>query len=178
MELMQAIKERRSIRRFTDQPISDQDLETLLEAIRWTPSWANTQVWEVILVRDQNLKEQLSPLLGKNPASKAVIEAPVVFVLAAKLKTSGYYKGEVRTNKGDWFMFDLGLATQNLCLAAHALGLGSVIVGLFDAPEAEKLLGVPEGYAIGAIIPVGHPAQEVKAPKRREVAEFTHNDRF
>ncbi len=178
MELMEAIRGRRSIRVFTDQDVTPDQIDLLLEAITWAPSWANTQIWEVILIRDQDMKEKISQTLGKNPAVKAVAEAPVVFVLTAKLKSSGYYKGEMKTDKGDWFMFDLGLATQNLCLAAHGLHLGSVIVGLFDAPRVEALLGVPAGYAVVAIVPIGHPAKTPSAPKRRSAAEISHEERF
>ena len=64
-------------------------------------------------------------------------------------------------------MFDLGIACQSLCLAAHDKGLGTVMVGLFDHDEAGKVIDLPEGYEVVAMIPTGYPAQEVKAPKRR-----------
>ncbi len=178
MEVMEAIKSRRSIRRFTDQPLTQDQIDTLLDAVRWAPSWANTQVWEVILVTEAEVKQRLSELLGKNPAIKAVANAPLVVVMAAKLKSSGYYGGRPTTDKDDWFMFDVALATQNLCLAAHDMGLGTVIVGLFDAKKAEEMLDVPEGYAVVAMIPVGHPDKDPKAPPRRETSEFTHRERW
>lgn len=178
MELMEAIEERRSIRRFTEQALSEEQLKTLLKAIQWAPSWANYQVWEVILATDPEMKRKLSQTMEKNPASRGVAEAPVVFVLGAKLKTSGSYEGKFSTDKGDWFMFDLGLAAQNLCLAAHSLGLGSVIVGLFDTAKVEELLGFPDGYCSVVIIPVGYPAKKNKIKKRRAIDDFTHQERF
>lgn len=178
MELMDAIRNRRSIRKFTDQPLSEEQIEQLLEAVRWSPSWANTQAWEVVAVTEPATKQALADILVKNPATKATANAPVVFALAAKLEKSGYYNDQVTTNKGDWFMFDMGLACQNLCLAAHDMGLGSVIVGLFDAEKAEKILGIPEGYAITAWVPVGYPDKDPKAPPRKETAEFTHRERW
>ena len=178
MDLMKGIRERRSVRKFTADPVEESDIQTLLEAVRWAPSWANTQVWEVIVIRDDEIKKRLSLLLERNPAQKAIVAAPVVMALAAKRGSSGYYKEKVTTDKGDWFMFDLGIATQNLCLAAHSLGLGSVIVGLFDAGKAREILKIPEGYDITALVPIGHPAHSPKAPKRREVADFTHTDGF
>jgi nitroreductase len=75
-------------------------------------------------------------------------------------------------------MFDLGLATQNLCLAAHSLGLATVIVGLFDHDKAKAILEMPEGYELPVLIPIGYPAQDVKPPKRKEIREFTHYDTF
>ena len=78
----------------------------------------------------------------------------------------------------DWFMFDLGLATQTLCLVAHSLGLGTVIVGLIDHDKVKKILNVPDGYEVVALIPVGYPAQKPSAPKRREISEFMRYDTF
>ncbi len=75
-------------------------------------------------------------------------------------------------------MFDLGIATQSLCLAAHDLGLGTVIVGLFDHDEAKRILDIPEQYEIVVMIPLGFPARGTGVPKRREASEFTHRERF
>jgi len=75
-------------------------------------------------------------------------------------------------------MFDLGIACQNICLTAHSLGLGTVMVGLFDHDKAGKLLNVPLGYELVLLIPLGYPAKQSSAPKRREISEFTHNDTF
>jgi nitroreductase len=178
-ELMRIIKGRRSIRRYQDKEISDDVLNQLLESIRWAPSWANTQCWEIILVKDPAAKEKLSEILGPtNPARKAVIQAPLVFAICGKLKSSGYYKDKVTTELGDWFMFDLGLATQNLCLAAHSFGLGTVIAGMFDHAKTKALLNVGEDYEVVALVPVGYPAKDAPAPKRREISEFAHYEKF
>ena len=75
-------------------------------------------------------------------------------------------------------MFDLGLATQNLCLAAHACGLGTVILGLFDHNQAKTILKVPEGCELVSLIPMGYPAKRPSAPKRRQIEEFAHFDYF
>lgn len=179
MELMDALRTRRSVRNFEEKNVSDEQVKELLEAVQWAQSWANTQCWEVIVVKDKDMKVKLQETLPKtNPATKAMVEAPVVFVLCGKLQAAGYYKGQVTTKFGDWFMFDLGIAAQNLCLRAHDLGLGSVIVGLFDHNKAREILGVPEGYEVVVMIPVGYPAKVPSAPKRKELSEFTHYERF
>ena len=178
-DFMEIIKGRRAIRRFQAKAIPEDDLNTILEAVRWAPSWANTQCWEVIVVRDSGVKAKLEDTLSQgNPARKAILEAPIVFALCGRLERSGYYKGQAKTKFGDWFMFDIGIATQNLCLTAHTLNMGTVIVGLLDQDKAGDMLGVPEGYAVVALIPIGYPAQEVEAPARREISEFVHYDRF
>ena len=179
-DLMQVIKERRSIRKFEQKAVRKEDLNQILEAVRWAPSWTNCQPWELIVVKDQAVKEKLQASLPPkgNPAIKAVVQAPVLLVLCGKTKISGYYKGEPSTKLGDWFMFDLGIAAQNICLSAHTIGLGTVIVGLFDHDKANEAVNVPEGYELVAMIPLGYPVTTGSAPPRKEVDEFTHHETF
>ncbi|MBW1802410.1 MAG: nitroreductase family protein [Deltaproteobacteria bacterium] len=179
-ELMSIIKNRRSVRRYLDQEVPDDDLQRILDAVRWSPSWANVQCWEVIVVKDSGVKASLQGALHKtNPSQKAIVEAPVVLVLCGKLESSGYYKEKVTTKFGDWLLFDLGVATQSVCLTATDLGLGTVIVGLFDHDRAKDVLGVGDGYDVVVMIPIGYPAaKDAPAPKRREIEDFTHYERF
>lgn len=178
-DLVNALLGRRSIRIYEDKPVSEADLDAILEAVKWSPSWANCQCWEIVVVRDAGLKEALQGALPPtNPARKAMVQAPVVLAVCGKLQSSGYYKGQVTTKFGDWILFDLGIATQSLCLRAHDLGLGTVIAGLFDHAKAAEILKVPEGYELVSLIPLGHPGHAPSAPKRREISEFTHHDRF
>jgi len=178
-DFMEIIKGRRGIRRYQDREIPQEDLNQILEAIRWSPSWANTQCWEVIVIRDSVIKQKFQEILSAgNVATKAIGEAPVVISLCGKLQSAGYKRGQATTKFGDWFMFDLGIATQNLCLAAHNLNLGTVIVGLFDHDKAKEILELPEGYEVVALVPLGYPAQEVSAPPRKEIDEFVHHDTF
>ena len=178
-ELMEIIKGRRSIRRYQDREVPEEALNRILESIQWSPTWANTQCCDVIVVKKQTKKEMLQGAFGKtNPAMKSIVEAPLLLVLCGKLKSSGYYKGQSTTKFGDWFMFDLGIATQSLCLTAHSLGLGTVITGLFDHNKVKEILGVPDDYEVVSIVPLGYPAKDSAAPKRREISEFTHYDKF
>lgn len=178
-EVMDVIRERRSVRKFEDREVPAEALNTILEAAQWSQSWANTQCWEVIEVNDPTLRTQLQETMGKgNPATKAIVEAPVLLALCGTLQSSGYYKGQVTTKFGDWFLFDLGLVTQNMCLAAQALGLGTVVVGLFDHDKAKEILKVPETHELVTLMPLGYPAQTPKAPKRKAIEEFTHRDTF
>jgi nitroreductase len=170
---------RRSVRTFLPDPISPDDKNRLLEAVRWAPSWANTQCWEVVWVSDPDQKKALQEAIGaKNPATRAIVAAPAVVALCGKTHSAGYYKGEATTRFGDWMLFDIGLATQNFCLTAHNLGLGTVIVGLFDHDRADRVLELPIAYKSVVLIPVGRPAKVPKPPKRREQFEFTHQDSF
>lgn len=179
-DLMTLIQARRSIRKYEERPVPEQALQQVLESIRWAPSWANTQVWEVIVVKDPAAKEKLQASLPPkgNPAYSAIAHAPVVLVMCAKTGSAGFYKEVATTKFGEWMMYDLGIATQNICLAAHSLGLGTVVVGLFDHQKAAEAMQVPSGYELVTLIPLGYPAKSGSAPKRREVSEFVHYDRW
>ncbi len=178
-DILSTIKQRRSIRSYKEGDIEKEKLDVLLEAIRWSPSWANTQCWEVVLVNDPDTKRAIQEALAKgNPARDAIVKAPVLFIMCAQLKKAGYYKGDAPTKFGDWFMFDLGIATQSLCLAAHSLGLGTVIVGLFEHDKVKQILNVPEEYEVVTIVPVGYPEKIPSAPKRKESKDFIHYGRF
>ncbi|MFP4477565.1 MAG: nitroreductase family protein [Desulfatibacillaceae bacterium] len=178
-DLMETLKTRRSIRFFEDRDLGDDVVRTILEAVQWTPSWANTQCWEIVLVSSAEQKEALAETLLKgNPAKKGMTGAPLVFALCGKRNSSGFYKDQATTKFGDWMLFDLGLACQSLCLAAWAQGVGTVVVGLLDHDRAAGVLGVPEGYEVVALIPAGYPAKESKPPRRREISEFTHHEKF
>ena len=179
MDLMDAIKGRRTIRKYRPDAVPEEALRNVLEAVRWAPSGANTQCWELIVVTDPKVKSELATTLPKgNPAIPSITEAPLTLVLCGKKGISGYYKGQVTTEKGDWLMFDAGLATQNLSLAAHALGLGTVIVGMMDHRKAGGILGVPQDIEVVAMIPLGYPATSGSAPKRKEISEFVSYDGF
>ncbi len=75
-------------------------------------------------------------------------------------------------------MFDVALAVQNLVLAAHALGLGTVIVGNFDAKKVAEILGVPEGFCVVTMTPLGFPTQEGRTPSRKELSEIVFYDKY
>ena len=143
MELLEAIKTRRSVRKFLDKPVEDEKLQTILEAVRQSPSWANFQCWRFIVVKDKAMKERLSELsyvesffapIGykTNPSQKGIAEAPVVIVACADPAKSGAIWDQ------QYYMTDIGIASENLMLAAHALGLGTVFVGVFDEEKAPQ----------------------------------------
>ncbi|HET6477672.1 MAG TPA: nitroreductase family protein [Dehalococcoidales bacterium] len=179
MEVLEAIRTRRSIRKYKSKPVEEKTLATVLEAARQAPSWANTQCWRFVVVRDGAIKSKLSNTLNEtNPARDAVCNAPLVIVACAEMGKSGHKDGEAVTDKGDWFMFDVALAMQNLVLAAHSLGLGTVYVGRFDAGEVGRILSLPQGYCAVAMTPLGYP-DETKEPRpRKELEEIVHYDKW
>jgi nitroreductase len=179
VELMEVIKGRRSIRKYRPDPVPDEVLQKVFEGVRWAPSWANTQCWEVIVVKDAKVKSELATTLNKmNPALSSMTGAPVVLALCGKKGVSGLHKSRTFTVEGDWLLFDTGIAIQNLCLTAYSLGLGTVIIGSFDHKKAQEILGVPQNVEVVAMTPLGYPAAEGMTPKRKEISEFVFQEKY
>jgi nitroreductase len=177
--LMDLIRSRRSVRNFEEKDVPEDLLQTVLESVQWSQSWANTQCWEIVVVKDPAQKEKLQGAVPKvNPAHKSVADAPVVIALCARKEASGYYKGMITTKFGDWFMFDIGLAAQHISLTAHSLGLGTVIIGLFDHDQAKSVLNIPAGFELVALMPLGFPSKVPSPPKRKQLSEFVHFNFF
>ena len=178
-DFMDTVLKRRSIRKYQDRVIPEEVVAEVLEAVRWAPSWANSQCWELVVIADRQVREQLYATVGeRNPGSLAVLNAPLVIAVCGKRATSGYYKGEAPTKFGDWLLHDVGLATANLCLAAASHDLGTVIVGMFDHDRVREILALPQEYEVVTLVPMGYPDQNPSPPKRRGVGEFVHYDRF
>ena len=177
MELMTAVKERRSVRKYEERPVPHEVIEEIIEAARYAPSWKNTQVPGYVLVESPELKEKISSgeySFGFTYNRKALINAPQIMILTYKKGISGFEKdGSFSTPKGAfWEAFDCGSAAQTFCLLAHERGIGTVIQGYFDDAKLAELLELPEGVSVGAVIPMGYIGEENKAPRRREVSEL------
>lgn len=178
MDTLEAIKNRRSVRKFSDRPVEPEKLQMVLEAARLAPSWANMQCWRFVVVEAPDVKARISELsyveaffatrgYKMNPAQKALAEAPVVIVACADPTQSGDLRGQ------QYYMTDLGIAAENLMLAAHSLGLGSVFVGVFDEENLGLLLNIPPEIRIVGLFPLGYPLEEAKAgPPRRPLDEI------
>ncbi len=189
MDVFEAIKGRRSIRHYKPDPLDDKTVQAVLEAAHWAPSWSNLQCWRFIVVRDPARKSRLADTLGKvtvenelveNAAAAAIRQAPVLIVVCAELSGAGYRPdGTAATDKGQyWYMFDVALAMQNLTLAAHALGLGTVIVGSFDSAEAGQLLSVPAGLTVVTMTPLGVPGHRGQVSPRKALDEVLFREQY
>lgn len=173
MESIECIKSRRSVRRFTEQPVTREELEAVVAAAAYAPSWKNTQIARYIAVTDPEKKQRLADecMLGFALNQKTASHAPALVVVTMVTGRSGYERdGSFSTTQGThWQSFDAGIATQTFCLAAHALGLGTVVMGIFDENKVAALLGIPAGQQAAAILAIGHPDETPAAPKRKDV---------
>jgi len=176
MEVMECIKTRRSIRKFTDEKISHELFSEVVSAASWAPSWKNTQTARYIVIENAALKERIADecVLGFKFNAETVKGAAALVLLTCVNKRSGFERdGSFSTSKGDrWEMFDAGIAAQTFCLAAHEKGLGTVILGIFDEERIAQTIELPEGQSISALIAIGYPACEADAPKRKSAEEL------
>ena len=158
MELFEALHTRRSIRAFTDQPLSEADLETILRAAMDAPSAVNAQPWHFVVITDRAMLDAI-PDIHPHAAMCRTAQAAIVSVAEIALEKA----------PGNW-MVDCSAAVENLLLAARGLGIGSVWCGLYPRQERmapmAALLGLPEGFLPHALVPLGYPAQEFKRVER------------
>ena len=189
MEVFEAIKSRRSIRHYKPEGVDEKTVTSVLEAAHWAPSWSNNQCWRFIIVKDIKIKTQIADTLTKikiddemleNAGATAIKQAPLLIVVCAEKGQAGYNTdGTTTTDKGKyWFMFDVALAMENLTLAAHAVSLGTVIIGGFDSVEVEHVLGVPDGFAVVAMTPLGYPEEKGQVSPRKKLVEVIYQEKF
>lgn len=164
MDTLEAIFTRTSIRDFTTDPVSDEQVETLLKAMIAAPSGGNKQPWRIFVIRNPDIKHQLATGAGDQ---EFVAEAPVVFVVCRVPDESGERYGNRGRNL--YSIQDTAAMTQNLLLAAHAMGLGGCWVGAFKEAAIATAINTPLSVIPVAIIPIGKPATPKKPRGRRPV---------
>jgi nitroreductase len=160
MNLLETIKNRRSIRKFQKKEIPEKIIDQLIEALIWAPSAGNLQSRKFYFVFNQEIKEKLvRAALEQN----FIAQVPLVVVGCADEKTALRY-GE--RGKNLYSVCDVATSIQNLMLLAAEKGLGTCWIGAFDEKEVSKILNLPENLRPIAIIPVGYPAEKPKALPR------------
>lgn len=180
MEFKEVVKSRRSCRAFASDPVAEDQLAAIMEAGQWAPSPMNALPWEYIIITDAEVKAQIRKVA--EAAKQAVIdgggpgfaakydmnfleEAPVLIVLVFDSAKKGL---------GDFFNQKHGAlqaasaCVQNMMLAAAEYGLGTLFFTWFDPKEMQAALNIPDNLEIAAVIPVGKPKEEIKAPPRKE----------
>ena len=169
MSIIEEILARRSIRRYTHEAVSEEDLEDLLRAAMSAPSAGNEQPWHFVVIRDRELREAIPAI---HPYAAMAAQAPLVILVCGDESLEKY--------KGFWTQ-DCAAATENLLLAAQSKGLGAVWVGLHPVEERanalRQLLGIPPQILPFSLVPIGHP-DEKKLPSSRFDWKRVHFDRW
>jgi len=168
MEAMEAIMTRRSIRRYTGEEVSPEHVRRLLKAAMAAPSAHNRQPWHFIVVRS---RETLDRIPEYHQYSRMLKEASLAVVVC----------GDNKVQTTDFWTHDCSAATENMLVAANALGLGAVWLGVHPGEElvreTRKLLGIPDHVTPLCIVSVGHPAEE-KPPGNRYDESKVHREKW
>jgi nitroreductase len=146
---LRVIFSRRSIRAYTNEPVSEADLQSLLEAGMAAPSASNRKPWHFVVVTE---RETLRALAAAHPYGKMLARAGVAIAVCGDPRVS------------TWWVQDCSAATENILIAVAALGLGAVWLGCHGNPEREQairgILGIPDSVGVLSLLPIGHPAEE------------------
>jgi nitroreductase len=158
MDLYEAIKTRKSVRRFQNLPVEESTVNKILGAARLAPSANNSQEWRFVIVRNPETRKALADAASRQDF---VAEAPVVIVCCAETE------GEVMRNGLLRYPVDVTLAIDHLMLAAAAEGLGTCWVGAFNPGRVKAILDIPKGVEVVAVLPLGYPEYPDPQDKNR-----------
>lgn len=161
MEVLEAIRTRRSIRNYTGEPISDEDAIKILDAARLAPSGGNRQAWNFVYIKDPKV---LRMLKNCSPGLYGDATAAIVVCMPDGGRTIG--------------ILDVGFACENISLAAHSLGLGSCAVGSFNREPVKKLIELPQGWEPILVISLGCPGTVPNTPTKKPLSDVVHLNAF
>jgi nitroreductase len=164
LDVFEAIKTRRSIRKYKPTPIPDEDLKKIFEAARLAPSAAHRQPWSFVVVRDAEKKKALAEAANNQEflADAAVIVAAV---------------GDPEVSR-KWYEKDVMIAVEHMALSAAALGYGTCWIGAFNEAEVKNLLRIPESVKVVVLLPIGMPDQTPLTKTRKEFSEIFFGEEY
>jgi len=163
MEVLEAIKTRRSIRKYKKAPVPEEELEKILDAGRWAPSANNSQPWQFIVLSDSEVRERVAKLL---PRGKFLAQAPLGIAIVADPRVSPRP------------VEDGSLATYSMLLAAHSLGLGGCwLAPSVNEEKVKEMLGIPKEERLISVISIGYP-DEARSVIRKELNDITFINRY
>ena len=162
LNIIDIIKSRRSIRKFTSEPVSEELVETILEAGSWAPSGLNNQPWRFAVIRDAGLRQAISELTHY---SKVVMTAQVLIAVFLDTEKSYHREKDIQA---------VGACLQNMLLEAHSLGLGTVWLGeiIRSNEQIKAILGLTSELDLMAVVALGHPDERPKSVKRKPLADL------
>jgi len=162
LDIIDIIKSRRSVRKFTAEPVADEIIEKILEAGSWAPSGLNNQPWRFGVVTDMGLKEEISKLTSYSPI---VLAAQVLIAVFLDPDRSYHREKDIQ---------GIGACLQNMLLETHSLGLGAVWLGeiIKSNDEIKRLLGLGKQLELMGVVALGHPAEKPKSVKRKPLKDL------
>ncbi len=169
MTVMEAVKGRRSVRKYRDRPVEREKLMKVLEAGRLAPSASNRQEWRYVVVTDQETRKKLAAA-----ASDQAFVAEAAAVIVACAETNGH----VMMCGQPCYPIDVAISVDHMTLIAHEEGLGTCWIGAFDPTAVKALLSVPEQIRVVALLTLGYPAESPSAGKRKRLEEIVHYENW
>jgi nitroreductase len=167
MDIFEAIKGRRSIRQFTDEPIGKDALEKLLDAARWAPTASNQQRWRFVVVTSPSVKDLVRKF------APGIFAMPAAFiVICVKKALDANPLAEVT------YLADCAIAAQNIMLAAYGMGIGTCVVLSYAKAAIAEILNIPEGVEPLLVLTLGYPAEAPEPPPRLELNQIAFMDEY
>jgi nitroreductase len=165
MEVMEAIRKRRSIRRYAPDPVPEDKLEVILEAARLAPTACNYQPFKLVIVKDEATRQRLVPACA---GQAFIAEAPIV-IAGCAFEDQAYQRmgGSLSSHA-----VDLSIVLDHITLAAVDQELGTCWIGAFDEQAVKEIVGVPDDVRVVALTPLGVPAEDPAMPPRKPIEEL------
>jgi nitroreductase len=173
MSFLDLVSRRRSVRAYRDEPVANELIESCLEAARLAPSACNAQPWHFVVVEKEALRRGLAEesRLPGTRMNRFVFDSPVVIALLAERpnissRIGGFLKGK------PFYLMDLGIVAEHICLQAAELGLGSCMIGWFNERRVARLLGLSPGKRVALLITIGYAGDDSKPRRRKSLEEI------
>ncbi|MCX6710453.1 MAG: nitroreductase family protein [Candidatus Woesearchaeota archaeon] len=173
MELLEAVHSRRSVRKFTEEPVAWGDVVSIIESGMSAPSSGNLQNWKFVIVTDENKRRQIAEACLQQYWLE---KAPIIIVVCSPTEKINQYYGM----RGErlYAIQNCAAAVENMLLTAHSLGLGSCWVGAFDENAVQRVLENPDNVRIETIIPIGHPDEKPEEPMHLKIESTCFFDKW
>ncbi|WP_028042236.1 nitroreductase family protein [Candidatus Stoquefichus massiliensis] len=174
MEFNDVIMSRRSIRKYLDKQVSEEDLQKMIEAAILAPSWKNSQVTRYYIAKSHEVFQQVKEALPEFNQNNAE-NASVLIISTIVLNRSGFERDGTPSNElgNGWGYYDCGMHNMNLVLKATELGLSTLVMGIRDAQKIKNIFDIPDNQSVVSVIAVGYSDFHPDMPKRKCVEDIT-----
>jgi len=181
---MELVELRRSVRAYREDPVPPEMIDSCLEAARLAPSATNSQPWHFVVVTDAESRRKIAgwTRLPGSRMNAFVEEAPVIVAIVAEPPRLVTQIGAA-LQKTPFYLIDVGIAAEHLCLRAAETGLGTCMIGWFDEKKVASLLGIPRGVGVqrkrvALLLTLGYPADEPREKKRHSFGTVVSRERY
>ena len=177
MTIKEIIEKRQSNRRYKPNKVEFEKIMQCIEAARLAPSACNAQPWKFVIVEEPDLLKKIADAAKGLGMNKFVSRVPVIIAIVMERASAASAIGSKIKGK-DYSQFDIGIASENICLQATELGLGSCIVGWFNEREIKKLLKIPFTKRVPLLITLGYPDDEQRIKTRKKIEQIYSRNKY